>query len=174
MELKYYLLMLAVGFFLLYIFRAFVNKSLKEYEPWTVSSIIEKIGEEKDTKPSKRIMCKYETKCRRIFENIFKTDFPKVRPSFMINDKTGKRLELDGYNEKLKLAFEYQGQQHYNFSPYFHKSQEDFAKQTYRDKRKKELCKQHDITLIEIPYNIEYNDLEDYIRMKLYDEGFYA
>jgi hypothetical protein len=171
MELKYWILIFVGILMLFYIFHNSINNYIKKYHPWTVNSIINKID---SSSSSPKKVYKYETRCREIFEDIFKTDFPKVRPSFIVNDRTGKKLELDGYNDKLKLAFEYQGQQHYNFSPYFHKSQEDFANQVYRDKLKKELCEKNNITLIEIPYNIEYGDLEDYIKMKLHDEGFYA
>ena len=170
MEFKYWLLIFIGVLVLFYLFHNVINNYIRAYKPWTVNSIIKKI----DHSPPPKKVYKYETRCREIFEDIFKTDFPKVRPNFIVNDKTGKKLELDGYNDKLKLAFEYQGQQHYNFSPYFHKSQEDFANQVYRDKLKKELCEKNNITLIEIPYNIEYRDLEDYIKMKLHDEGFYA
>ena len=170
MEFKYWLLIFIGVLVLFYLFHNAINSYIRAYKPWTVNSIIKKI----DHSPPPKKVYKYETRCREIFEDIFKTDFPKVRPNFIVNDKTGKKLELDGYNDKLKLAFEYQGQQHYNFSPYFHKSQEDFANQVYRDKLKKELCEKNNITLIEIPYNIEYRDLEDYIKMKLHDEGFYA
>jgi len=171
MKLKTLLILFVFICVVIFIFNQFINKYIKSYNPWTVNSILDKLQVDQPVK-GKKITGKYEKRCRQIFENIFKTDFPKVRPDFIVNDKTGKKLELDGYNEKLKLAFEYQGQQHYNFSPYFHKSEEDFLKQNYRDKLKKEICEQQGITLIEIPFNIEYNDLEDYIRMKLIENGF--
>ena len=50
-----------------------------------------------------------EERCRRIFEDILGEKFPNVRPSWLLNKKTGYRLELDGYCPKLKLAFEYDG-----------------------------------------------------------------
>lgn len=171
MEFKYLILIFVCVLILFYLFHNTINNYIKAYKPWTVNSIVKQIDH--STSSPKKVY-KNETRCREIFENLFKTDFPKVRPSFIVNDKTGKKLELDGYNDKLKLAFEYQGQQHYNFSPYFHKSQEDFTNQVYRDKLKKELCEKNNITLIEIPYSIEYKDLEDYIKMKLYEQGFYA
>ena len=90
----------------------------------------------------------------------------------MKNKKSGKNLELDGYNKSLNLAFEYQGAQHYNFTPYFHKTQEHFADQVYRDQLKKEICEQQGITLIVIPYNVPYEDLRDYIELKLSEVGY--
>ena len=46
-----------------------------------------------------------EERCRRIFEDILGEKFPNVRPSWLLNKETGCRLELDGYCQKLKLAF---------------------------------------------------------------------
>ena len=50
-------------------------------------------------------------------------------------------LELDGYNHKLRLAFEYNGYQHYDYPNVFHKTREEFYKQRERDRLKAELCK---------------------------------
>ena len=57
--------------------------------------------------------CKYctkytcEEKCRFIFESCFQKKFIKTRKVLP------HRLELDGYCEELKLAFEHNGKQHY-------------------------------------------------------------
>lgn len=175
MELKYYIYFLLGSFFLLFIFNKFINRYLKNYKEWNSFDIEKKVAgtDDNQVKKSKpKIKGKYENKCREVFENIFQTEFPKIRPGFLRNNKTGKNMELDGYNGDLKLAFEYQGQQHYNFSPYFHKTEEKFAEQVYRDRLKKELCEKNEIKLVEIPFNIEYDDLEDYIKMKLHELGY--
>jgi len=109
---------------------------------------------------------KNEKRCREIFENIFGLPFPSVRPSFLKREN-GNRLELDGYNEKLKLAFEYNGVQHYKFSPRFHLSANDFRDQIERDRDKRIMCEKEGVTLIEIPYTVKYNDLEGYIKSRL-------
>lgn len=74
-------------------------------------------------------------------------------------------LELDIYIPKYNLAVEYNGKQHYKFIPFFHKTKEDFRKQLERDRRKKELCKRWNISLIVVPYYME--DVESYINKKL-------
>ena len=66
---------------------------------------------------------KNEEYCREIFEDITGKKFPKERPDWLVNDKTGKKLELDGYCEELKLAFEYDGKQHFENTDFF---KEDF------------------------------------------------
>lgn len=58
--------------------------------------------------------------CKKTIEKITKKEFFKVRPTFLKNPETNRNLELDLYNEELKLAIEFNGYQHYNFSPKFH------------------------------------------------------
>lgn len=62
-------------------------------------------------------------------------------------------LELDIYIPELKLAFEYNGIQHYEFKEFFHKTEEEFEAQQYRDRCKKKICKLKGITLIRIRYD---------------------
>ena len=62
--------------------------------------------------------CKWnitEEKCRYILERLTEVDFPRTRLILP------NRRELDGYSDKLKIAFEYNGQQHYQHIPFFHK-----------------------------------------------------
>lgn len=87
-----------------------------------------------------------ESKCRYILENLFKSSFPKTRKELISG------LELDGYNSSLKLAFEYQGEQHYQFIKPFHRSKEDFLNQLKRDAAKRKECKELGIHLLEVPY----------------------
>lgn len=58
-------------------------------------------------------------------------------------------MQLDVYIEELRLAVEYQGEQHYKPS-YWNTT--DVATQQMRDREKRNACEQHSITLIEIPY----------------------
>jgi len=72
-------------------------------------------------------------------------------------------MELDGYNKELEIAFEYQGGQHYKFVKGFHKTKENYFKLVERDKLKQEVCKEHNIDLIIIPYTINRSDLYEFI-----------
>src|SRR5208337_1692102 len=45
---------------------------------------------------------KHENRCRQIFEKIFRKRFPKLRPEWLINPATGRRLELDGFCTSIK------------------------------------------------------------------------
>lgn len=93
-----------------------------------------------------------EEECRKIFEDKFGLPFKKIRHPDIVNPDTGELLELDGYNEYLKLAFEYQGFQHYYYPNKYHKSQKEFDDQVKRDQYKVQRCKELGITLIVISY----------------------
>ena len=115
---------------------------------------------------------KGESKCRSIAERIMHASFKKVRPSWLRNPETNRCLELDCYNEDLKLAIEYSGSQHYHYTPHFHRSPADFENQVKRDRLKKELCQKAGVTLITVPYTVRYEEMEEYLRNKLTELGF--
>lgn len=91
-----------------------------------------------------------EEKCRYAFENICNLPFRKnkdILPGFI----------LDGYNEELKMAFEYNGKQHYDPIDYFG-GEERFNSQVKRDERLRIKCKEKGIFLIEVPYTCSETD----------------
>lgn len=88
-----------------------------------------------------------EQRCKKAVEQIFKKDFKKVRLDGM-RGLGGKPLELDVYNEELKLAIEHQGVQHFKDKKYFGLNR--YARQVEHDQRKIEYCKSNGITLIQI------------------------
>nr|QBK89901.1 MAG: restriction endonuclease [Pithovirus LCPAC101] len=110
---------------------------------------------------------KGEKECRRIFESIYKNPFKKANPEFLRTTDTNIILELDGYNEELGMAFEYNGDYHYTYPHDFHKSPDQFRRRVQLDKFKKDACEKSGVFLITIPYNVEYSDLETYIRDKI-------
>lgn len=107
---------------------------------------------------------KGEGDARAAMEKVYGVPFNKERPAWLVNPKTGRRLELDGVNHDLKMAFEYHGEQHYIFKPYFYATYEEFAKQVERDNVKVDLCDANGYYLITIPYNITKEQMVDYIR----------
>lgn len=86
-----------------------------------------------------------EEKCRFILESLTGLSFPKTRRIL------GGR-ELDGYNHHLKLAFEYNGKQHYQFCPHFHRHPNSLEQIQKTDNFKVNLCEEKGITLIVVPY----------------------
>lgn len=71
-----------------------------------------------------------------------------IHPSFVY--ESGLNMELDVFIPSLDLAFEYQGHQHYKKLLAFQDA--DLAEILVRDEMKRNECKKHGITLIEIPY----------------------
>jgi len=115
---------------------------------------------------------KGELECRRVLEKMYKKPFQKARPNFLRNSVTSdnhsdNNLELDCYNPEMKLACEYNGSQHYKFIPFFHKTRDAFQNQKYRDYMKRDLCAKNGITLIEVPYTVKVENIEEYLRSKL-------
>ncbi|CAI8268760.1 MAG: Uncharacterised protein [Polaribacter sp. SA4-10] len=85
-----------------------------------------------------------ETLTRMILEHLLSIKMP----SSYIKSMAG--LQLDGYCKEKKIAFEYQGYQHFTKGSYFHNDAEKYKNQQARDSQKKLLCKENGITLIEI------------------------
>ena len=89
--------------------------------------------------------CKFQTeeKCRYIFEKLTKLKFPRTNQII-------KPYQLDGHNSKYKIAFEFNGIQHYEQKWY--QSIEEFEKRVEDDKIKVKMCKDKGIHLITIPF----------------------
>ena len=112
-------------------------------------------------------MSKGESICKAYLQRRFNKPFTNQRPKYMFNSVTGKALELDCYNEELRLAVEYNGKQHYEYVKFFHKSRADFQNQCYRDKIKQENCKKVGIILIEVPYTVQHEDIPNFLEDSL-------
>jgi hypothetical protein len=87
------------------------------------------------------------------------------RPDFLKNPETNRCLEIDAYHPGLKIGIEYNGIQHYKFPNHIHfdtpEGKKAFRDGLARDLLKKDLCKKHGITLIDIPYWIDTCDKKD-------------
>lgn len=101
---------------------------------------------------------------RDIFQQVFKTSFPRKRPKWLTT-KDGKRLELDGYSEKLQIAFEYHGPQHEFEVPYFHSDAKSLGMRKHYDEQKRMLCLKNNIKLVELPYTKSFSDMEHLKRL---------
>ena len=102
-----------------------------------------------------------EAEVRRILETIFHPAvFPSCYPSFL------EGLQLDGYCSDLLLAFEYQGEQHYDPENYFHFGDPSkFHAQRDRDARKVVLCRDAGVRLLIIPCFV--NDKKTFVLTSL-------
>ena len=112
-------------------------------------------------------MSKFESLCKQAIEEITGKSFYCVRPDFLKNPETGRKLELDLYNDELRIALEASGKQHFVYPNIFHKTREEFIKQVRRDIFKVDTCDANGIYLITVPYNVPAN-LEDIKKYILY------
>jgi hypothetical protein len=95
--------------------------------------------------------------------------FQKVRPSWMVNPRSKRRMELDLMSEKLSMAFERDGLQHVVYPNSFHPigHRHLFEQQQYRDRLKEEICAKRKITLIRVPHTVSASDMEAYVKEEL-------
>ncbi len=116
---------------------------------------------------------KGEAECRFVLETIFNAPFKKRRPKFLFNNKTGSNMELDMYNKEIGVACEYNGKQHYEYVPYFHRGgKHEFEAQVERDNLKRKVCQKLGIVLIEIPHTVKLEDIRQEIIEQLRKNGF--
>ncbi len=111
-----------------------------------------------------------EKLCREILKEYTGLSFASIRPNWLKNSASGYNLELDGFCEDLNFGFEYQGIQHDEYIPFFHRNEGDFERQQERDKLKLELCKKHNIDVLIIPHTLSYqneNELRIFIKEEL-------
>lgn len=119
-------------------------------------------------------ICKREILMKKLLDEIFPNErcTDQARPKWLVNPKTGKRLELDRYYPNLKIAFEYNGLQHYRPVPFFvsgeKEAHEVYSLQVERDQVKKELCTQYGVSLVIIKYSngLSLNNLRQIISKK--------
>lgn len=99
-----------------------------------------------------------ERRCGFILETIFQKPFIRTR------EIVDGNLELDLYNDELKIACEYNGIQHYIEDPNFFHRHGGFEEQQDRDARKIDFCLDNGIKLIVVPYTIKsFRENVDYI-----------
>lgn len=103
-----------------------------------------------------------EEMCRRIIERLTDTPWPRIRPRWLLNSR-GQRMEIDGYSKRFNAGFEYQGEQHYSYVSMFHATEADLTVRKGDDDRKRELCRLHEIRLIEVPHTVPKESLITYL-----------
>jgi phage FluMu protein Com len=107
---------------------------------------------------------KSEKICRDYLNEICEYDFVKCHPTFL------EGMELDGFCVEMNIAFEYNGIQHYEFRPFFHRNgEQDFVEQQERDKLKLELCAKQGVDLIVVPYEYDFRNekrLKQYVKVE--------
>jgi hypothetical protein len=109
---------------------------------------------------------KTERFCRFCFTELFSVDFPKKKNLDWLRNSRGNKMELDGYNEELQVAFEYQGKQHTAFVKKFQRDLTDLLQRKEDDLQKARLCAEHGIRLIVVPESLTTYEFEDFIKSR--------
>ena len=111
---------------------------------------------------------KHQTICKKILEKVLNVKLVKLTGHY-IDIFSGKErsMHFDGYDKKYNIAFEYNGEQHYNFHHFHQGNIQKLNNQIQRDIEAWKYCIKKDIILIVIPYWIEDNNLKQYIKDKL-------
>ena len=90
-----------------------------------------------------------EGRVRMFLETYLGFSLHKTKPSWNINPWTNQLLELDGYNEFYKIAFEHDGEHHFEVTR--KNSPKTLTYQKFKDYQKKKNCLINGVTLINIP-----------------------
>lgn len=132
---------------------------------------LRKIENERRTKLGLPLIGNYYQKEKELLLYI-KNLFPNMKIISHDRKVLGNRLELDIFIPELNLAFEYQGEHHFDPNNHFYfKNQEDFHALQKRDHLKKDLCKKNDIVLIEFYYHERLD--EQFVLKKLFENGIF-
>ncbi len=91
-----------------------------------------------------------EQRTRLIFERFFGKSFPSVKPTWNINPWTYRHLELDGYCHEFQVAFEYDGEHHFEATR--GNKKKDLIYQQFKDHQKQKNCIKQGVLLINVPY----------------------
>lgn len=112
---------------------------------------------------SGRFVSRGERLCCQTMERIYGVPFNTIRPNWLCNPETGCNLELDCYNDELKIAVEYNGAQHYKWPNFTNQTYQQFINQVRRDKLKMDLCDRNGVYLIVVPYNVPPEKISSFI-----------
>lgn len=98
-----------------------------------------------------------EMRVRLILETFFGKPFAACKPIWNVNPWTNYLLELDGYCREFNVAFEHDGQHHYEVDAFNSgKKKKDLIYQKFRDEQKRKNCAANGVLLINVPILPKY------------------
>jgi hypothetical protein len=111
---------------------------------------------------------KMERRIAIFLNKVFDNAFVKIRPEFLRYPKTGNKLEIDLFSEKLNLAIEINGIQHYQYQPFFHRSPQQFQHMLAKDAWKAKTLKKLKVNFISVPIDgLTRSKIKEFIRLEL-------
>jgi len=104
-----------------------------------------------------------EMRCQAILQKLFGEPFPK-RPLPTARSLKGRPLQIDMFNERLRLAIEHHGVQHFKAIEFWG-GESALAYQQKRDQILRDACARAGITLVEVRQLGEVTSPEDFRKM---------
>lgn len=96
-------------------------------------------------------MSKFAYQCLQVLEKALGNDYVlEYTFPWLKNSITGRNYRIDCFYPALKLAIEFDGEQHFIFKPSYHKDKKGFEYQIRKDKEKDDLLEKHNIKIIRI------------------------
>jgi len=117
--------------------------SLTQIPPETISAVC---FNKKWTNKLERTNSKGCAQLKHILQNIY------PNTTIIEEYQVGEKLRLDLNVPDLNIGFEYDGIQHFEFTPMFHNCVEDFLEGVRKDTLKEKLCTKRGITLVRFSY----------------------
>jgi len=139
------------------------HETLEEFYEEKEGIKIREIKEEEMKGKEKDGGSKGERICRETLEEFYRKPFKRCRPKWLVNPETKRELEIDCYNEELRIGVEYNGIQHYEWPNFTGQTKKDFIQQVRRDKFKTGRCNQMGIFLLKVPYTVPYSNIKQFI-----------
>jgi hypothetical protein len=161
--------------FFIFIISEIRKKKGENYEMFTTDIKVQPIKKRKGKKRRGKGRS-YEGRVRKILQELYNKPFQSIRPDWLKNPETGRNLEIDCYDDDIQtivgkgLGIEVDGEAHFKYTEYFHKSPQDFIQQVKRDKMKDEMCEQHGLLLIRVPYFVMVasdEEIKSFIKEKM-------
>lgn len=109
---------------------------------WSITGHIDKAYAKKSS---------FHIQAREILKRLYPT--MQILEEVTISIRRSETLYLDFYLPLNKTCIEVHGEQHYEFTPFYHPNKMAFLKSQKRDREKKEWCDINGISYIELPYN---------------------
>lgn len=104
---------------------------------------------------------------RELFFYMFGVSFERTRNLPWLINKRGNAMELDGHNADLSIAFEHNGQQHYELDGYFAVHLDRLEERRADDEEKMRLCKENGVALVVVPFSVPLKEIQAYILREL-------
>ena len=101
-----------------------------------------------------------EDHVRSCLEVLTRSPWPSTRKLHWLVGEKNRHLELDCYSHRHACAVEVQGEHHYKFSPFYHKTRAQFERYKRNDLLTAALCRGRGVLLLFVPPRSQCSDAD--------------